>query len=145
MNRQLNEKGFTLVELLVALSLMTIGILAMVQMQVVALKSSSVANKLSVATSLAQEVMDDIQSWDVNTPPVTGAFTPPSPGFSTTAVYSRLGPAINANSVTFTDSGTYSAVYTISLVQPDLTTAFISVTVTGGGRTVTLTSLKRVV
>lgn len=141
MSRQLNEKGFTLVELLVALTIMAIGILAVVQMQIVALKSNSIANRLSVATSLAQEVMEDIQSWDVNTPPVPGAFT----ANSAAVPYTRLGTDINANNVTFTDSGTYTATYTITLVQPDLTTAFISVTVTGGGGAVTLTSLKRIV
>ena len=144
MKSQLNENGFTLVELLVAITIMAIGILAVVQMQVVALQSNSIANRLGVATSLAQEVMDDIQSWDVNTPPVIGAFTPLAPGFSTTATFNRFGVSMNAASVTFQDSGTYTATYTITLVQPDLTTAFITVTVTGGGRTVTLTSLKRV-
>ena len=113
----------------------------MVQMQIVAMQSNSMANRLSVATSLSQEVMDDIQSWDINTPPVNGAFT----ANSANVVYARLGAGLNASSITFPDSGTYSAVYTITLVPPDLTTAFISVTVTGGGRTVTLTSLKRVV
>ena len=141
MNRQLDEHGFTLVELLIALTIMAVGILAVVQMQIVALQSNSIANRLSVATSLAQEVMADIQSWNVNAPPVAGAFTSPS----TTANYNRLGTNMNASSVTFPDSSTYTAIYTITLVQPDLTTAFISVTVTGGGRTVTLTSLKRVV
>ncbi|MBV5340687.1 MAG: prepilin-type N-terminal cleavage/methylation domain-containing protein [Deltaproteobacteria bacterium] len=153
MSRQLNEKGFTLVELLVALTIMAIGILAVVQMQIVALQSNSIANSLSVATSLAQEVMEDIQSWDVNTPPVIGAFTvtrgeqtygrfsPVNPVYPFTPV----SPFMNASSVTFQDSGTYTAKYTITLVQPDLTTAFISVTVTRGGRTVTLTSLKRIV
>ncbi len=141
MSRQLNEKGFTLVELLVAITIMAIGILAVVQMQVVALQSNSIANKLGVATSLAQEVMDDIQSWDINTPPVDGAFTTDS----VAVAYNRLGPGMNVGSVTFPDSGTYNATYTITLVQPDLATAFISVTVTGGGRTVTLTSLKRIV
>lgn len=141
MNRHLNEKGFTLVELLVAITIMAIGILAVVQMQVVALQSNSIANKLGVATSLAQEVMDDIQSWDINTPPVDGAFTVDS----VAVAYNRLGAGLNASSVTFPDSGTYNATYTITLVQPDLATAFISVTVTGGGRTVTLTSLKRIV
>lgn len=144
MNRKLNENGFTLVELLVALTLMTVGILSMVQMQIVAIRSNSIANRLSVATSLAQEVMDDIQSWNIDAPPVNGAFTPAAPAYTTTAAYPRLGSAMNMTSVTFPDSGTYTATYTISLVQPDLTTAFISVTVTGGGRSVTLTSLKRI-
>jgi type IV pilus assembly protein PilV len=141
MSRQSNEKGFTLVELLVALTLMTVGILAMVEMEIVATHSNSIANKLSVATSLAQEVMDDIQSWDINAPPVTGAFT----ANSVNVQYSRLGTGVNANSLTFQDSGTYQARYSITLVPPDLSTVLISVTVTGGGRTVTLTSLKRVV
>lgn len=139
MSRQLNENGFTLVELLVALTIMAFGVLAVVQMQIVALQSNSIANKLSVATSLAQEVMADIQSWDVNSPPGGGTFTSPL------ATYERLGPFMNLSSVRFPDSGTYKATYTITFVQPDLTTAFISVTVTGGGRTVTLTSLKRLV
>lgn len=123
---------------------MAIGILATLQMQIVSIQSNSLAHKLSVATSLAQEVMNDIQAWDVNTPPVPGAFTPPAPNFTTTATYRRLGTTMNAASVSFPDSGTYTAVYTITLVQPDLTTAYISVTVTGGGRTVTLNSLKRI-
>lgn len=145
MNRMSAENGFTLVELLVALLLMTVGILAMVQMQIVALQSNSIANRLAVATGLAQEVMDDIQSWDVTAPPVNGAFSPPAPAYTTTAVYSRLGTSMNSTGVTFRDTGTFTATYTITLVQPDLTTAFISVTVTGGGRAVTLNSLRRVV
>lgn len=144
MKKNTNNKGFTLVELLIAVSLMAIGILAMVQMQIVAIQSNSLANRLSVATNLAQEVMDDIQSWDTNTPPVNGIFEPPAPAFSTTAAYERLGPGLDQANITFQDSGTYTATYTITLVQPDLTSAFISVTVTGGGRTVTLTSLKRI-
>lgn len=145
MSHTANENGFTLIELLVALTLMTVGILALLQMQIVAIRSNSMANRLSVATTLAQETMDDIQSWSIDAPPVNGAFTPPSPTYTTTAAYNRLGSGMSLPSVTYRDSGTYTATYTISLVQPDLTTAFISVTVTGGGRTVTLTGLKRVV
>ena len=161
MKKNTNNKGFTLVELLIAVSLMAIGILAMVQMQIVAIQSNSLANRLSVATNLAQEVMDDIQSWDVNNPPadvvedVGNVFDPPAPDFSTTAAYTRFESdmdeaaadqtkAFDEASLAFRDSGTYTATYTITLVQPDLTSAFISVTVTGGGRTVTLTSLKRI-
>ena len=139
MNKIKNSKGFTLVELLVALTLLSVGILSMVQMQIVAIQSNSISNKLSVASSLAQEVMDDIQSWDINNPPVTGAFTSPT----TTAAYDRLSFNNPAKSFTVQSAGTYAATYSITLVQPDLTSAFISVTVTGGGRTVTLTSIKR--
>ena len=140
-----DNKGFSLVELLVAITLLTVGILAMVQMQIVAIRSNSVANKLSVATGLAQEVMDDIQSWDINSPPVENAFAPPAPPYSVTAAYDRLSFNNAAKSVVVPSAGTYTASYTITLIQPDLTTVLIAVTVTGGGRTVSLTSLKRVV
>ena len=138
-----NQSGFTLVELLVALTLLSIGIMATVQMQIVAINSNSIANKLSVASGLAQEVMDDIQSWDINSPPVAGVFTPAGPGYTTTAAYDRLSFNNAAKSFTLQSAGTYTASYSITLVQPDLTSALISVTVTGGGRTVTLTSIKR--
>lgn len=57
-----NQNGFTLVELLVAITLMVIGVLAVIGMQTVALQSNSIANQLSVATSLASEALEDISS-----------------------------------------------------------------------------------
>ena len=63
-----NQKGFTLVEILVALTLMVIGVFAVLGMQTVALQSNSIANQLSVATSLASEALEDISSsaWSDN-------------------------------------------------------------------------------
>ena len=133
MNRHLNEKGFTLVELLVALTLMAIGILAVVQMQVVGMKTSSIANNLSVATGLANEVMEDIQSWDLNTPPVVNLFDPPAPAYTLgNQVYDRFQGARNVNSITIPSAGTFMATYNVTLVQnagqsDDLSTAIITV------------------
>jgi prepilin-type N-terminal cleavage/methylation domain-containing protein len=63
-----NQKGFTLVELLVAITLMVIGIFAVLGMQLIALQSNSIANQLSVATSLASEALEDVSSsaWSDN-------------------------------------------------------------------------------
>lgn len=144
MKKSIKNKGFSLVELLVAITLLTVGVLAMLQMQIVAIQSNSQANRLSVATGLAQEVMDDIQSWDVNNPPVSGVFTPSAPDYTTTGIYDRLNFNNVAKSVSVQSAGTFTATYTITLVQPDLTAAFISVTVNGGGKTITLTGLKRI-
>lgn len=134
------NKGFSLVELLVAITLLTVGILSMVQMQVVAIQSNAHANRLSVATGLAQEVMDDILAWDVNNPPVADIFTTPT----TTAAYDRLSFSTPTKSVSMPGTDIFTASYTITLVQPDLTSAFIAVTVTGSGKTVTLTGIKRI-
>ena len=43
-----NQQGFTLLEMLVALMIMTIGLLAVATMQAVALNANSVANRVSV-------------------------------------------------------------------------------------------------
>lgn len=134
------NKGFSLVELLVAITLLTVGILSIMQMQVVAIQSSSHANRLSVATGLAQEVMDDILSWDVNNPPVADVFTTPT----TSDVYGRLSFDNLTKSISMPGTGVFTASYTVTLIQPDQTSAFISVTVTGSGKTVTLTGIKRI-
>lgn len=134
------NRGFSLVELLVAITLLTVGILSIVQMQVVAIQSNSHANRLNVATGLAQEVMDDILAWDTNNPPVVGAFSVPT----ITAVYDRLSFNTPTKSVSLEGTKAFTASYTITLVQPDLTSAFISVTVVGSDKTVTLTSIKRI-
>lgn len=57
-----NQKGFTLVELLVAITLMVIGVFAVIGMQTVALQSNSIADQLTVATSLASGAIEDISS-----------------------------------------------------------------------------------
>jgi type IV pilus assembly protein PilV len=61
-NRLNNQQGFTLVEVLVAMTLMVIGIFAVIAMQTVGLQSNSIANQLTVATSLASEAIEDISS-----------------------------------------------------------------------------------
>ncbi|MDD2542042.1 MAG: prepilin-type N-terminal cleavage/methylation domain-containing protein [Desulfuromonadaceae bacterium] len=112
MSRQLNEKGFTLVELLVALTLMSIGILAVVQMQVVALRSNTIAQKLTVATNIAQEVMDDIQSRDLADPVGSATAVDVPVDFLTDP---RLAGSRDQTTLTFPDSGTFRAFYTTTL------------------------------
>jgi len=146
MSSQLNTKGFSMIELLIAITLMAFGVLAVVQMQIVGMQSSSIANRLSVATGLAHEVMEDIQSWDVNNPPVTNLFsTTIAPYTIGVQNYDRFQGARNQASVTIPSAGVFSATYTVTLIAPELNTAAITVTVTGGGRTVTLTSHRRIV
>ena len=99
----LSDKGFTLVEVLVALTLMAIGIIAIVNMQSVAMKSNTIAYKLSVATNLGQEVIEDLLAKNQDDPMFTTAVS--------NAVYD-LDPNTAANSKTVTGAGTFSANYT---------------------------------
>ena len=151
MNRTKNNKGFSMVELLVAITLMAVGILAVVQMQVVGLQSGRIANSLSVATGLANEVMEDVQSWDLTNPPVVNLFTPSAPNYTLgNQAYTRFQATRDQANITIPSAGTFTAVYNVTLIQnpgqtDDLQTARITVTVTGGGRSVTITSYRRVV
>lgn len=158
--------GFTLIEVLVALTLMAIGILAVVQMQLVALKANTIAQRLTVATNITQEVMDYVQSWDVNSLPrlaPANAFT--APPANATAVNFRFltgddPSAVAIPTLFFPDSGTFRAFYTITL-NADGNTAVIAVdvclddagaaadarcgNVAGRRRLVGITSFKRIV
>jgi type IV pilus assembly protein PilV len=111
MYRQLsNHGGFTLLELLIALALLTIGIFPVITMQVTAIKANSVANRLSAANALAQEVMDDIMSWDISDARVN----------TTTgdAVYDLNGPSIAGTDIAVTGAGTFSAKYSTTIDFP---------------------------
>ena len=61
-----SESGFTLIEALIALAVLTIGILALNAMQVSAIRGNSTSNSLSVATSVARDGFERLMSVDVS-------------------------------------------------------------------------------
>lgn len=131
-----NQKGFTLVELLVAILLLTVGIFAVIAMQTTSMNANSIAMRLSVASSLAQEALEDILSRPADTP-----------DFRTSSIYDYdLDPTTDGKSITLQGGGTYSATYETIVGQaagvPQGITQII-VTVTGGGRTVSVSGFKR--
>ena len=141
-----NESGFTMVEMLIAILLMTVGLLAVLTMQDVALNANSISMRLTVATSLAQETLEDILSWDPDKHAELKTST-------ANAVYD-LDPNTSATSITITGAGSYNAAYTTTVGTatdtnpgngiPDGITRVV-VTVTGGGRSITVTGFKRTV
>ena len=59
-----NQKGFTLVELLVALTIFAIGLLAIAGMQLTGMRESNKAFTRDVSGTLAQGILDEILSRD---------------------------------------------------------------------------------
>ena len=55
-----NQKGFSLIEILIAITVFAIGILAVGKMQIAAIKGNSFANDLTKATTLAQDRMEKL-------------------------------------------------------------------------------------
>lgn len=140
-----SEKGFSLVELLVAVVMLAVGLLAVAGMQSLAINKNAYANRYSTATALAQEVMEDFLARE----PSSAIFQadvglgPPDPSATN---YDLDPSAVTSNSVTVTGAGTFTVLYSIDANNPVANVAKITVTVTttiGGGQTVTLISYKR--
>ena len=135
------QQGFTLLELLIAVSLLAIGLLAAASMQGVAINANSFANKNSIATSIAQEVMETLMSLPVDSPTVVTAVT--------NAIWD-LDPATAGTTLTIPAAGTYQALYTTRLdtPTPSVTTFIVTVNQLNPDGTVkktmlTYTSFKR--
>jgi type IV pilus assembly protein PilV len=121
-----NQQGFTLAELLVALTIFAIGLLAVAGMQVTAIQTNSQANTLTAGTSFAEGVLEEVLTRPIDDP----TFASDSTGNTWTLVSSPPYAA------TFNVERDYNGV---------LNVARITVIVTGGGRTITLVGFKRTV
>ncbi|GFO66843.1 hypothetical protein GMLC_04220 [Geomonas limicola] len=135
------QQGFTLVELLVAMSLMAIGIFAVIGMQLFSMNSDRIAHRLTVASSLAQQVFEDIMLWD----PATAK----GQCFVSAGTYPYYADPNNPSAATYTvpGAGTFTPTYTTTLgtggngVPTGVTK--VVVTVTGAGRSISITGFKR--
>jgi len=63
MNVEVKNKGFSLVEVMVALLVLAVGILGISKLQGTLVRNSTDANQRAVATSLAQQKIDDLRSF----------------------------------------------------------------------------------
>lgn len=116
-----NQRGFTLLELLVAVSLLAIGLLATAGMQGVALNANSIANRMTFAASLAQQVAEDLMA-----KPRT--FT----RLRTDNTWSDydLDPLAPGNSIMIPSAGTYEASYVTRTNNPVAGVTRIDITIT---------------
>ena len=65
--RQIGEKGFTLLEVIVAISILTFGLLAVASMQLTAIHGNYNASNITEATTVAQDRLELFLSQPYNT------------------------------------------------------------------------------
>ena len=70
--KSINNKGFTLIEILIAICILGFGLLATAQMQAMAIKGNAFANKTTMGSTLAQNKMEELRGL---ASPVSGADT----------------------------------------------------------------------
>jgi type IV pilus assembly protein PilV len=138
-----NHKGFSLLELMVTLAILSVGLLGLLGMQITGAQGNSTSQKLTIAATLAQTGIEDFMSRST------------SDSIFSTAAGSDDGNSANdptydldlATTATTLDYGgiTYSATYFIIPSTPVSGVSKVNVTVTGGGRSVTFTTFKRTI
>ncbi len=75
MKMSLSDKGFTIIEVLIAVSLLSVGILAVGTLMGTSIKTSSYSQALTQANNLAQERIETLQSISYNNLQVTDTVT----------------------------------------------------------------------
>ena len=57
-----NEKGFTLLEILIAITILSVGLLALAEMTVYVIRSNTIGNKITKATVLAEDKLEQLRN-----------------------------------------------------------------------------------
>ena len=132
-NQKSGQAGFSLIEVLVAITIFTVGLLAIANLQISSIMQSSGSNTRTVATSIANGVMEEIMSR-------SGL----DPSFRTTAGGDWLFAEGTSTDLALDGAGDYTATWNITTNSPVPNLARITVTVNGPRtRTITMTSFKR--
>lgn len=113
-SKPLGEQGFSLVELLIAITILSIGLFAVATMQTVAISNTAISNRMTTATDLANQAMEDILCWDPSNP----------------ALNASADDVSYANGIRVTGGGTFNITYTTTIDNPAIGTTRVDITVT---------------
>ncbi len=133
-----DQHGFTLLELLIAISIFAIGLLSIAGMQITAIRTNSSANTMTAGSALAGGILEEIMAWPAdqaalktNSSNVAWDFDR-SPGSTLTQKF------ING-------SGQYTATYSVTTnYNGNTDLSRITVVASGNGKTSTVVGFKRV-
>ena len=114
-----NQKGFTLLELLISLVILAIGLLGLAGLHIAAIQGNVSGFKLSAASAIAQERIEELKTMDTTSAALTAGNHPDGNVTVQGIVYSRSYTIQNNTPVT----GTSTILFAISWVEPGTGTA----------------------
>ncbi len=115
----MNKRGFTVIEILVALLLFSVGALALAKMQVISVKGSGFNKEATSATALAQKKMEELKG-----------------GFYTSVTSNATGVTDQIAGITYTTTWTSSETGNTPTRYKT-----VAVTVTWGTKSITITTI----
>lgn len=146
-----DDRGFTLVELLVAVCVMAIAFAGLATMQIACINGNSIANNVTTGMTLAQDKMEELKSLDYNDPELANNNASNDLNLEDATDDSAL-VGYNANSddghreididAEGNAGGMYTRFWNISDDTPTTGMKTISVVVTWTGHKVTASSIK---
>jgi len=113
------EDGFTLIEILIALTIFAVGLLAVAAMQTSAIKVNSTAGKLTNLSTWGMDKIEELSALPYSDPLLDSAGNP----------HQEV-------------SGDYTISWTVVDDNPVISTKNITITVTGRGKTASISFLK---
>ncbi|RKX24146.1 MAG: hypothetical protein DRP47_11805 [Candidatus Zixiibacteriota bacterium] len=134
-----NSKGFTLIEILIALTIFSVGLLAIAGLQVSAIRYNSGSNLRTSTTALAQGIMEQVMALESDDPLLRVS------GTNTANIdpndYDGDG---DATTLRLPGAGSFTANWVVTKDIPVSRVSRITVNVlAASGRSMTLTSFKR--
>jgi type IV pilus assembly protein PilV len=126
------DQGFTLIEVLIAISIFAVGLLAVATMQISAINVNSTAGQITTRMTWAQDKLEKLMALPYSDHILEDLGNPPSGTDSEGESHQETTP----------DSDDYIISWTVTDNTPVPNTKLITVSVTGRGKTSQLTSMK---
>jgi len=72
-----DQKGFSLLEILIAISILAVGLLALAQMQITSIQGNAFSSRTTDATTFAQDALEQLMALDYTDADLTDGWHPP--------------------------------------------------------------------